>query len=631
MQECSRMTYYETVGETSNASLRRKNEKRDKKCPMSRPGPNFLLFAGLVVASLILLLLPVTAFSQAARIFIDGDFSDWQNLIPIYTDPIGDQVSGDIDFGQLWIANDERFLFLRIEVGAEINLQNDNDLILFLDTDNNPTTGTQIHGIGAELEWNFGDRTGIFVSGVDSFSISHRHIDLVTAPTVTSTQFEIAIDRYVEPVYPIPLFPEDTLKIMFADLTGGDLLPDSGISITYTFDDTSLPPLPSITLRRYDTDHLRLLTYNVSFSGLFDPSRVQCFDRILNAIKPDIIGFQEIYGYSAEETASLIESMLPSTGQQQWYSSRVDPDIITISRYLICSTYPIDGNGAFLIDLRPMYDTDLLLIVAHLPCCENNTERQLEIDAIMAFMRDAKAPGGILDLEPGTPIIIMGDMNLVGYRQQLETLLTGEIVNVDIYGQPFTPDWDGTDLADLSPRQTDLPMTYTWYRDNSSFWPGRLDFIIYTDSVIIPGNHFILFTPEMSADSLASYGLQPQDVIMASDHLPVASDFILPVSNDIQFTFLPVTFSLEQNYPNPFTLNTNIEFGLPRESYVNIVIYNLSGQRVITLVSEQKKADYYDIMWDGMNDKGMKMSPGIYFYRLETEDFCSTKKMILIR
>ena len=64
--------------------------------------------------------------------------------------------------------------------------------------------------------------------------------------------------------------------------------------------------------------------------------------------------------------------------------------------------------------------------------------------------------------------------------------------------------------------------------------PGKLDYIIYSDSVIKPGNHFVLFTPEMSADSLAHYGLKSRDVVQASDHLPVLGDFILPVFSELE-------------------------------------------------------------------------------------------------
>ncbi len=104
------------------------------------------------LASLIIFLVYVLpAYSQSARIFVDGVFSDWDNLNSLYVDTIGDQATGLVDFGQLWGANDEGLLFLRVQIGGEMNLQNDNDIAMFIDTDNNPATGMQVHGIGAEL------------------------------------------------------------------------------------------------------------------------------------------------------------------------------------------------------------------------------------------------------------------------------------------------------------------------------------------------------------------------------------------------------------------------------------------------------------------------------------------------
>jgi hypothetical protein len=147
-----------------------------------------------------------------------------------------------------------------------------------------------------------------------------------------------------------------------------------------------------------------------------------------------------------------------------------------------------------MIDLRPVYDEDLLLVVAHLPCCNWDDSRQLEMDALMAFVRDAKAPGGVLDLDPETSIVIVDDMNLVGYQQQKKTLLTGDIVNVGTYGPPFSPDWDGSDFEDVRPRLTDFPMTYPYYDDASPYWPGRLDYIVYSGSVMGIGNNFAAFT-----------------------------------------------------------------------------------------------------------------------------------------
>ena len=125
---------------------------------------------------------------------------------------------------------------------------------------------------------------------------------------------------------------------------------------------------------------------------------------------------------------------------------------------------------------------------------------------MMAFVRTARN-GGIIT--PDSPMIILGDMNLVGLAQQQRTLLTGDIVDENRFGSDFAPDGDGSALADLKPPVTGLPMFFTWYNSQSPFSPGRLDYIVYTDSVLEPGNRFVLFTPTLSNQTRAAFGLAP--------------------------------------------------------------------------------------------------------------------------
>ena len=475
--------------------------------------------------AVILLSFQLQTMADSARIFADGNFDDWAEIDPLYSDTIGDQLTGSLDFGQLWVVNDENYLFLCLEVGEEINLQDDNDISLFLDTDNNSSTGFAINGLGAELRWNFGDKNGAFYIGSSSYNIYHENIGLVTCPTVSGSRFEMVIERGAEPYGGNPLFTGDSFKIVFKDYSAGsDMLPNPGEFISYTFDNSPLPPLTPLTLEKEDTNHVRLLSYNVHRDDLFDPEREESYERIFNAIQPDIIAFQEIYDHTSAQTADLISDFLPLPIGQDWYHDKVNPDIIVVSRFPIQEVYPIDGNGAFLIDLNPNYDSQLLLIDAHLPSSSNNSGRQAEIDHIMSFIREAKSPGGALELEENTPIIITGDLNLVGYAQQLETLLTGNIVNTSQYGEPFPPDWDESDFADLTPRHTHTPHFFTWFSESSTFSPGRLDFVIYSDYVAGIGNSFVLFTPEMPPETLTLYNLQPEDVTFASDHLPTATD-----------------------------------------------------------------------------------------------------------
>jgi hypothetical protein len=94
---------------------------------------------------------------------------------------------------------------------------------------------------------------------------------------------------------------------------------------------------------------------------------------------------------------------------------------------------------------------------------------------------------------------------------------------------------------------------------------------------------------------------------------------------------LPSAFTLSQNYPNPFNATTVILYSLQKNANVKLVIYNLRGQKVKTLVDEQKPAGEYQITWDGKNDSGEEVASGVYFYKLSAGEFSETKKMVLLR
>ncbi len=94
---------------------------------------------------------------------------------------------------------------------------------------------------------------------------------------------------------------------------------------------------------------------------------------------------------------------------------------------------------------------------------------------------------------------------------------------------------------------------------------------------------------------------------------------------------LPSNFNIYQNYPNPFNPSTTIEFNLPTKSNVSINIYNLLGQEVQQLVNQEYSAGNYKVTWDGKTSTGVQTSSGIYLYRIETDDFVETKKMLLLK
>ncbi len=90
-------------------------------------------------------------------------------------------------------------------------------------------------------------------------------------------------------------------------------------------------------------------------------------------------------------------------------------------------------------------------------------------------------------------------------------------------------------------------------------------------------------------------------------------------------------FSLEQNAPNPFNPSTSIKFTIAEDARVTLVVYDVGGRRVKTLVDRDLKASFYRVAWDGRNENGRNVASGIYFYRLQAGSYVQSRKMILLR
>jgi len=96
---------------------------------------------------------------------------------------------------------------------------------------------------------------------------------------------------------------------------------------------------------------------------------------------------------------------------------------------------------------------------------------------------------------------------------------------------------------------------------------------------------------------------------------------IINTSNEI-----PTVYSLSNNYPNPFNPSTNIKFGIPKDGFVSMKVYDITGREVSNLISQQMKAGQYEV-----NFNASAISSGVYFYRLNVNNFTGTKSMVIIR
>jgi hypothetical protein len=93
----------------------------------------------------------------------------------------------------------------------------------------------------------------------------------------------------------------------------------------------------------------------------------------------------------------------------------------------------------------------------------------------------------------------------------------------------------------------------------------------------------------------------------------------------------PKDFTISQNYPNPFNPTTTIVYQLPQTQFVELNIFDVNGRKIRTLVSAVSEAGRFNVSWDGMDENGDRVTSGVYFYKLQTESFSATKKMILAR
>jgi hypothetical protein len=92
-----------------------------------------------------------------------------------------------------------------------------------------------------------------------------------------------------------------------------------------------------------------------------------------------------------------------------------------------------------------------------------------------------------------------------------------------------------------------------------------------------------------------------------------------------------IPFCLIQNSPNPFNPMTSLRFGLPARQHVSLLIYDVAGRCVRTLVDGTMEPGWHDIVWDGRDDAHHRVSSGVYFCRLISQGSTSVKKVVLLK
>jgi len=293
---------------------------------------------------------------------------------------------------------------------------------------------------------------------------------------------------------------------------------------------------------------VRIVAYNTEQNFIATPSKDVFFNRILTAIQPDIICFEEIpSSVTTTQFASRMNAIMPigGSGWQIHFGLVGGTRNVLASRYSLTlrrtDTVPISSTRGVTIALADLpnanYSVDVYLLGVHLKCCGNpggseDQSRQRSADAISNWLGDARGvlrpSGNWIILPAGTPMIVLGDCNLVGGPQPGNTLVTGNIIDEATFGADVKGDWDVSDMLNLNPLDPFTGNNFTW-QGSGSFPPSALDRMFITDSAFNVANSFVLNTATMTPAALAAAGLLAGDTSPSnsSDHLPIAMDLRL--------------------------------------------------------------------------------------------------------
>jgi hypothetical protein len=212
-------------------------------------------------------------------------------------------------------------------------------------------------------------------------------------------------------------------------------------------------------------------------------------------------------------------------------------------------------------------------------------------------------------------------------------------------GYWLDPDHPVIDITGLA--NADLQVRFHYYNANYD-WYWAVDNVLITVEEGVPwvtvdgGVTFDGMIATAGADNTHLVSLSTDGLENGTYHANIylmsnGGDMVVPVELVVSGVVsagdnqIPTTYALDQNYPNPFNPVTSIRYQLPEATDVRIIVYNVLGQKVATLVEEHKTAGYHHVMWKGTNDLGTAVSSGVYLYRIETENFTDVKKLMLLK
>ena len=250
--------------------------------------------------------------------------------------------------------------------------------------------------------------------------------------------------------------------------------------------------------------------------------------------------------------------------------------------------------------------------------------------------------GTLRELRPGSGYILNTRANTALVYPTLKKMLAGLI------SDPEKPEWN----VDVRKYESNMSLVGTVEFDGSSYGDTslivaafindecrgltRLRYVEHLDQFIL---FLMIYGDQADAggtiiiriyDPATETTREIEDMLLYSNdgHMGNLQEPLAMKAMETDSERIPDVFYLKQNYPNPFNPLTTIEYGLPVDEEVSIIIFNLLGQKVKVLAEGSQRAGRYIIRFDA---EDIKLASGIYFYRLSTQSFVKTQKMILLK
>jgi hypothetical protein len=414
---------------------------------------------------------------------IDGNLADWPNASAVL---------------QATTTADDILIGIRLPSPAVV--ADMKELLLTL----TPATGP-----ADRLTWVFAE--GRLLHTASGRRWAGEEADISVVPPFRTAVAEMHVSRHEVP----GLAAEGSLRLDLHASTGAAVTTIASMMVSLPVGNRAITS-PTLRLDR-PPDTVRIFSLNAETSALMDSRRGEAIARLVRAAAPDVLVFQEMYAPSAEDIAARLQTLLPGPA---WQVAKRGLDLVVATRRgrldaVLLHTFPEFGSIAAFDVWLPGATMPLQLINAHLPCCRPSgveDRRRLQIDAAMTHARRRRTDF------PDAPMLLIGDLNLVGTDTVLADLVRGDGLG---------PKW-----LDLVPTRPTRPTTATWRVVGSRFPPSRLDYALISHPPPSGTRAFIFDTRSLPMSWLASHSLERGDSDAASDHQAVIVDVPSPRLDD---------------------------------------------------------------------------------------------------